>query len=156
MVNRSLTIVIILLGCLGLRQIFFVHQSLDTSMIGVDVSTRWDILEELNYSQEYLEKRLHTMNVSAQSEVVTLWSTDFHISPVADVKGILEKVPDTRARIIDKSLSGACRSMGTCAKDLLHLNYDNGQVLGNCPAELRRKFYDEYTSTRNFIKNFKM
>jgi hypothetical protein len=43
------------------------------------------------------------------------WSSDFHISPIADLKDLLEPMGMT---IIDKSLSGHCHLKKTCAKDL--------------------------------------
>jgi hypothetical protein len=45
----------------------------------------------------------------------TFWSSDFHISPIADLKDLLGPMGMT---IIDKSLSGHCHLKGTCATDL--------------------------------------
>lgn len=45
----------------------------------------------------------------------TFWSSDFHISPIADLKNMFEPMGMT---VIDKSLSAHCKFMGTCAKDL--------------------------------------
>ena len=48
--------------------------------------------------------------------IITLWSSDFHISPIADIKDILSIYRDVY--VIDKSLSGHCHITKTCAKDL--------------------------------------
>lgn len=71
----------------------------------------------------------------------TFWSSDFHISPIADLKDLLEPMGMT---IIDKSLSGHCHLKGTCATDLKVLTRDNGIDLGRCPNQLRRDFFEAY------------
>eukprot|EP00952_Eustigmatos_sp_NYUAD-ZCMA_P006428 27714-Eustigmatos_ZCMA.PRE.1 len=58
----------------------------------------------------------------------TFWSSDFHISPIADLKDLLEPMG---MHIIDKSLSGHCHLKKTCAKDLkvpLQTSADGGFV----------------------------
>ena len=70
-----------------------------------------------------------------------LWSSDFHISPIADIKNIVE---DYRVKVIDKSLSGHCHLSHSCQKDLRILTQQNGIALGGCPNCLRRDFYDSY------------
>lgn len=70
-----------------------------------------------------------------------LWSSDFHISPVADIKNVLSKFG---VRIIDKSLSGHCHLSNTCERDLRVINKQNGIKLGSCPNDLIRSFYDAY------------
>ena len=81
------------------------------------------------------------------SETVTLWSSDFHISPIADIKNLLQ---DHNVKVIDKSLSGHCHLMGTCQQDLRVLTKDNGIDLTPCPNQLRREFYAQYHSDREF------
>eukprot|EP00605_Chrysophyceae_sp_TOSAG23-4_P001439 GSChrysophyteH1.ASY1.ANO1.1567.1 assembled CDS len=112
----------------------------------VSVSKRkYDVREELQRSIKFLQRRIPKDRIQpGDGKVLTLWSTDFHISPVADAKGILNSV-DAQVKVHDKSLSGACASMGTCAEDLRHINHHNGQTLGTCPNDLRRKFYDFYS-----------
>jgi hypothetical protein len=86
----------------------------------------------------------------------TFWSSDFHISPIADLKDILTPMGHT---IIDKSLSGHCKLMKpkTCATDangdnpLKVLDGRNGIALGlknkgikACPNQLKRSFFEAY------------
>ena len=68
----------------------------------------------------------------------TFWSSDFHISPIADLKDILGGLGQT---VVDKSLSGHCKLTKTCASDLRVLTKKNGINLGSCPNKLRREFY---------------
>ena len=63
---------------------------------------------------------------------LTLWSTDFHISPIADLKHLLSRFG---VRVIDKSLSGACSSKGTCATDLKVINGGNAYDVGGAPGD---------------------
>jgi len=71
--------------------------------------------------------------------VITLWSSDYHISPINDVKNILKKFPNVH--VIDESLSGACERMGSCSRGLkVELPID----LGKCRNQVKRKFYDAY------------
>ena len=57
---------------------------------------------------------------------ITMWSTDFHISPIADIKAVTAKI-SKNVKIIDQSLSGHCHLTDTCATDHLHiLNKENG------------------------------
>ena len=80
----------------------------------------------------------------------TFWSSDFHISPIADLKDIFSQLD---MNIIDKSLSGHCNKgpnekKPTCAKDLKILDKGNGIDLGTtkglCPNNLKKRFYDAY------------
>lgn len=73
---------------------------------------------------------------------ITLWSSDFHISPIADIKYLLQSVPNVT--VIDKSLSGHCHLTDTCAQDLRVINRNNGIELSPCPNRIRREFYDSY------------
>ena len=72
---------------------------------------------------------------------LTLWSSDFHISPIADVKHNLK---DLGVNIIVKSLSGHCHLTNTCERDLRVINKNNGIDLLPCPNALRKEFYDSY------------
>ena len=78
-------------------------------------------------------------------ESTEVLSIDFHISPVRDVKDLLSRDPRlSHIRIIDKSLSGHCKMMHTCAVDLRVLNQGNGITLGTCPNQLKKEFWKEY------------
>ena len=72
---------------------------------------------------------------------LVLWSSDFHISPIADIKHI---VAGYGVSVIDKSLSGHCHLTGTCERDLKVINVQNGISLQPCPNRLRTAFYDTY------------
>lgn len=76
--------------------------------------------------------------------VLTIWSNDFHISPIATMKRLFP-----RARFIDKSLSGHCRMTNTCATDLKVLNKNNG--ISPLPAT-RRAFVEAYKDDPEFAK----
>lgn len=65
---------------------------------------------------------------------LTLWSSDFHISPIEDIKHVVSKYG---INVIDKSLSGHCHLTGTCERDLKILNKQNGINLHPCPNRLR-------------------
>lgn len=81
----------------------------------------------------------------------TIWSSDFHISPVADIKRLLKSWRTTRKiAIIDESLSGHCGMTNTCAKTLRVLTRENGITLGNCPNELKREFWELYHNNGQF------
>lgn len=72
-----------------------------------------------------------------------VWSSDFHISPVADIKNLMVLFG---VQVIDKSLSGHCHLTGTCEKDLRVINKANGISLGDCPNRLIQEFFDFYKS----------
>ena len=81
----------------------------------------------------------------------TFWSSDMHISPIADVKDLF--APNVLNQIvIDKSLSGHCKIMKppTCATDLKVLNSGNAEHLETdlgargCPNKIKRQFFNEY------------
>lgn len=72
---------------------------------------------------------------------LTLWSSDFHISPIADVKHNLKELG---VNVIDKSLSGHCHLTNTCERDLRVINKNNGINLRPCANALRKEFYDSY------------
>ena len=90
----------------------------------------------------------------ATYEGYTFWSSDFHISPIADLKDLFSAGPITM-NIIDKSLSGHCNkgpnaNKPTCAKDLKVINSGNGIDLGikhgQCPNPIKRQFYNAYVN----------
>ncbi|KAL7526895.1 hypothetical protein ACHAWF_001959 [Thalassiosira exigua] len=83
-------------------------------------------------------------NLFPPAEPYVFWSSDFHISPIADVKDLFKAWDETKHyRIIDESLSGHCGLMGTCMKDLRVLDQGNGIPLP-CPNDLKRKFWEAY------------
>lgn len=79
-------------------------------------------------------------NTQKQFEL-TLWSSDLHISPIADIKHILAPFG---VMIIDKSLSGHCHLTNTCATDLQVIDKTNAIALNPCPNQLIRQFYKYY------------
>ena len=86
------------------------------------------------------------VTASAQQERAeyTFWSSDFHISPIHDLKEVLRGLGQ---RVLDKSLSGHCHLTKTCAgRDLKVLTKQNGINLGTCPNRLRRAFHEAYKS----------
>ena len=72
---------------------------------------------------------------------LVLWSSDFHISPVADIKHV---VGPYGVHVVDKSLSGHCHLTNTCERDLKVINTHNGIALGPCPNRLRTAFHEAY------------
>ena len=79
---------------------------------------------------------------------VKIWSSDFHISPVADIKSLLSPY---NVKVVDKSLSSHCQLTNTCQTNLRIINKDNGITLGRCPNRLRRKFYDHYRTNNELL-----
>lgn len=97
-----------------------------------------------------VDEEVHTNNILdflSKNDSVVMWSSDFHISPIADIKHLLK---DYHVRIIDKSLSGHCHLMNTCEKDLRVINKQNGIRLSPCPNKLRRDFYASYVNDVEF------
>jgi hypothetical protein len=90
------------------------------------------ITEPLPSSMRLVELQLR---LKPEYRQLVLWSSDFHISPIEDVKTLLKPYG---VQIIDKSLSGHCHLMKTCQHDLRVINQQNGIDLGSCPNELRR------------------
>lgn len=82
------------------------------------------------------------------TEPMKLWSSDFHISPIADIKYLLA---DYRVTIIDKSLSAHCHLSNTCERDLKVITKQNGISLNPCPNQLRRDFYNAYRTDKEFL-----
>jgi hypothetical protein len=73
---------------------------------------------------------------------LTIWSSDFHISPVADAKNLLAPF---NVRFIDKSLSGHCHLTSSCQTNLRVINSENGITLDPCPNEVKKKFFNAYS-----------
>ncbi len=69
------------------------------------------------------------------------WSSDFHISTIADIKSTLQNY---NIKFIDKSLSNHCHLTNTCERDLKIIHKLNGINLGQCPNKMKRDFYNEY------------
>jgi len=86
------------------------------------------------------------MNVTNASEVLfptkplVIWSNDYHISPINDLKYLLKPLG---VSFIDKSLSGHCQITNTCdgKKSLKVINRDNAM---NLDPSLIPKFYSAY------------
>ncbi|CAF3644643.1 unnamed protein product [Rotaria sp. Silwood1] len=69
---------------------------------------------------------------------ITVWTNDYHISPIRDIK---HQLTSLNVRFIDKSLSGHCYLTNTCAKNLKILNSDNGM---STDVKLHKQFYEVY------------
>lgn len=67
-----------------------------------------------------------------------IWSQDYHVTPVMDIKSLLKPVG---VKIIDKSLSYYCGQVGTCAKGLRIITRENGMRL---TPEIMKQFYQVY------------
>jgi hypothetical protein len=80
-------------------------------------------------------------NRNVTGHELVFWSSDFHISPIADIKNI---VTNYNVKVIDKSLSGHCHLSNTCQHDLRVIDRENGITLGKCPNTLIDKFYESY------------
>jgi len=114
----------------------------------------YSISKSLYDSEKELPKDEMNISHNRLSEVremvplnITLWSSDFHISPVAELKANLQSMG---VRFIDKSLSGACHITHTCEKDLRVINSLNGIELTPCPNSLRSDFYLDYRKDNEF------
>lgn len=67
-----------------------------------------------------------------------VWSNDFHISTIGNVKKILQP---KGVKFIDKSLSGHCHVTKTCASDLKVLTRENGI---SPSTDVKRRFIQSY------------
>lgn len=77
---------------------------------------------------------------------LTVWTNDFHIATVANVKSLLQT---KGVRFIDKSLSGHCHETNTCAHDLKVLTPDNAMT----PDSFTRdRFLDAYRDDQEMAK----
>jgi hypothetical protein len=88
---------------------------------------------------------------------LTILSTDFHISPIADLKDIAAKLATrVHVNITDLSLSGSCSRSDTCAPPgslavLRHGDWEGGIYAS---AEAKRAFFTEYASVDSFVSKF--
>lgn len=75
---------------------------------------------------------------------LTVWMADAHISPAADIKGVLRRAlrDTTTMTFIDKSLSGHCHLTNTCARDLRILTQHHNTV--SMPCSVKEDFWLEY------------
>jgi hypothetical protein len=80
-------------------------------------------------------------NRNGTGNELVFWSSDFHISPIADIKNI---VKNYNVKVIDKSLSSHCHLSNTCQHDLRVIDRENGITLGKCPNTLINEFYESY------------
>jgi hypothetical protein len=99
-------------------------------------STIFERKQVFNFEQHY-----------NSSETLKLWSSDFHISPIADIKYLLK---DYHVDIIDKSLSGHCHLSNSCQTDLKVINKQNGINLSPCANRVRTDFYRAYRNDAEF------
>jgi hypothetical protein len=80
---------------------------------------------------------------SIENTILKFWSSDFHISPIADFKNLMKSIRPNDI-VMDESLSGHCHLMGTCATQLSVINQSNGLTLGSCPNELKRRLWNHF------------
>ena len=93
-------------------------------------------------SQDVMINKAKTnLKIFERFDDVVLWSSDFHISPVADIKNIVQEYG---VKVIDKSLSDHCQLTNTCQTDLKVITKENGISLGVFPQILIQRFYDFY------------
>jgi hypothetical protein len=104
-----------------------------------DASSKTNPLSNVIEPEEHA--KLIRYNASCGHKPITLWSSDFHISPIADIKHLLS---DTGVNFIDKSLSGHCHLTSSCESDLRVITKLNGLNLRPCANDLRRSFYNSY------------
>eukprot|EP01038_Epipyxis_sp_PR26KG_P011928 gene11928-15963_t len=105
--------------------------------------------QDLQSNKEDLENIL----LKSVKTNLVLWSSDFHISPIADIKHLLQSSSNNNnnnnskynnLEIIDKSLSGHCHLTNTCATDLRIINQKNGIRLSPCANKIRESFFNSY------------
>ncbi|CAF0809617.1 unnamed protein product [Didymodactylos carnosus] len=76
---------------------------------------------------------------SKTSKPVVIWSNDYHISPIRDLKYLL--TPNFRVQFIDKSLSSYCSQTHTCRHNLKFFTPENGM---DPPVDIRQQFLQHY------------
>ena len=89
----------------------------------------------------FWERMFHTSDAIGEYQShrkLTLFSMDFHIGPIQDLKDILQPLG---VRFIDQSLSGHCHLTKTCQKGIKVINKGNGI---NLDPKLIPKFYEAY------------
>jgi len=82
----------------------------------------------------------NTSEVLFPNKPLVIWSNDYHISPINDLKHLLKPLG---VSFIDKSLSGHCHITNTCEgkKSLKVINRDNAM---NLDPSLIPQFYEAY------------
>jgi hypothetical protein len=113
-----------------------------TACIVYIITTSQAQASQLRHTEGPGESAVEDVMISDENVAVTLWSSDFHISPIADIKHLLLQSPNVT--VIDKSLSGHCHLTKTCANGLRVINRENGIALAPCPNQIRRDFYGSY------------
>ena len=105
-----------------------------TVKAGSDTSSRshgWkQQTEKEGGSHEGSDHHHPTAAFNATTPPLRLWSSDFHISPIADIKDLL----GDSAIVVDKSLSGHCHLTDTCERDLRVITKMNGITILSCCA----------------------
>ncbi|CAF5183195.1 unnamed protein product, partial [Rotaria magnacalcarata] len=79
-----------------------------------------------------------TLDVQPYQNAITLWSSDYHISPIQDLKAILGPLG---VQFFDKSLSYSCQRTRTCSPHLRVLTRTNEM---NFSDQLASEFYEFY------------
>ena len=74
-----------------------------------------NVVEDYHPSVVKLRNKKYLVSTDKRFNQLTFWSSDFHISPIADIKEILTPYS---VKIIDKSLSGHCHLTNTCQQNL--------------------------------------
>ena len=123
----------------------YVGQAYDINDIAEDVNTRsWAdkynspdcvFIKDTGFTEQALRVVLRRQPV--------LWSQDYHVTPVMDMKSLL--IP-LGIKVIDKSLSFYCNSVGTCAKDLRIITQENGMRL---TSDIIDQFYKTYKNSED-------
>jgi len=87
-----------------------------------------------------IELQLNESEILFPNKPLVIWSNDYHISPIKDLKFLLKPLGVT---FIDKSLSGHCHITNTCEgqKSLKVINRGNAM---NLDPSLIPKFYEAY------------
>lgn len=106
-----------------------------------------DVEDSYLWAEKYIRPEcVFIKNTGFQDEAVravirrrpVFWSQDYHVTPVMDMKSLLLPIG---VKVVDKSLSYYCGSVGTCAKNLRVIHKENGMRL---TPELIEQFYREY------------
>ncbi|CAF1093636.1 unnamed protein product [Rotaria sordida] len=116
------------------RYVFFIRQhSTFLSILLTIIASVVIFRKELTY-QLYIK----TLNLEPYENAITIWSSDYHISPIHDLKNILSPLG---VRFFDKSLSYSCGQTRTCFSPLRILTRHNGMDYSN---EIYSKFHEFY------------
>ncbi len=97
-------------------------------------------------ADKYLSPKVEKIVAPSSLSRIVIWTMDYHISPIMDLKDLLEPFGVT---FVDKSLSPMCAITNTCAKNLHIVNSDTALK----PTEdLIQKFVDTYSVSED-MKN---